>query len=75
MEQYREQKDPHKVFIDLEKAYNKIPMNIMWWALNKHKVPKKYVRLCQGPGIPDSPDLGYVARSRRPSSPVGVMPP
>jgi hypothetical protein len=46
MEQYREQKkDPHKVFIDLEKAYNKIPMNIMWWALNKHKVPKKYVRL------------------------------
>jgi hypothetical protein len=30
---------------------------------------------CQGRGIPDSPDLGYVARSRRPSSPVGVMPP
>jgi hypothetical protein len=30
---------------------------------------------CQGPGIPDLPDHGYVARSRRPSSPVGVMPP
>lgn len=29
----------------------------------------------KGPGIPDLPDHGYVARSRRPSSPVGVMPP
>ena len=33
------------VFIDLEKAYDKISRNIMWWALNKHKVPTKYVGL------------------------------
>ena len=33
------------VFIDLEKAYNKIPRNVMWWALDKHKVPTKYVGL------------------------------
>ena len=33
------------VFIDLEKPYDKIPMNVMWWALNKHKVPTKYVGL------------------------------
>ena len=32
-------------FIDLEKAYDKIPRNIMWWALGKHKVPTKYVEL------------------------------
>ena len=31
------------VFIDLEKAYDKIPSNVMWWALDKHKVPSKYV--------------------------------
>jgi hypothetical protein len=32
-------------FIDLEKAYDKIPRNLMWWALDKHKVPTKYVTL------------------------------
>ena len=46
MERYMEKKkDLHMVFIDLEKAYDKIPMNVMWWALDKHKVPSKYVTL------------------------------
>ncbi|VAH62621.1 unnamed protein product [Triticum turgidum subsp. durum] len=45
MERYREQKDLHMVFIDLEKAYDKIPRNVMWWALKKHKVPAKYITL------------------------------
>jgi hypothetical protein len=46
MERYKEQKkDLHMVFIDLEKAYDKIYRNIMWWALDKHKVPTKYVTL------------------------------
>ena len=45
MKRYREKKDLHMVFIDLEKAYDKIPRNVMGWALDKHKVPTKYVGL------------------------------
>ena len=46
MERFREQKkDLHLVFIDLEKAYDKISRNIMWWSLYKYKVPSKYVTL------------------------------
>ena len=46
MGRYREQKkDLHMVFIDLEKAYDKIPRNVMWWALEKQKVPTKYITL------------------------------
>jgi hypothetical protein len=33
------------IFIDLEKAYDKIPRNIMWWALRRKLVPTKYVTL------------------------------
>ena len=33
------------VFIDLEKAYDKVPRNVMCWALEKHKVPTKYITL------------------------------
>ena len=46
MKRYREKKkNIHMVFIDLKKAYDKIPRNVMWWALDKHKVPAKYVGL------------------------------
>ena len=31
--------------LDLEKAYDKVPRNVMWWALEKHKVPTKYITL------------------------------
>ena len=44
MERYKEQKkDLHMVFIDLEKAYDKITRHVMWWALEKHKAPGKYI--------------------------------
>jgi hypothetical protein len=46
MERCREKKkDMHIIFIDLEKAYDKVPMNVMWWALQKHKVSSKYITL------------------------------
>jgi hypothetical protein len=33
------------IFIDLKKAYDKVPRNVMWWALQKHKVSSKYITL------------------------------
>jgi hypothetical protein len=50
MERCRKQKkDLHMVFIHLEKAYDKVPRNIMLWALQKHKISTKYItslRIC-----------------------------
>jgi hypothetical protein len=31
------------VFIDLEKAYDKVSRNVIWRALEKHKAPTKYI--------------------------------
>jgi hypothetical protein len=46
MERYKKhKKNLHMFFIDLEKAYDKTPRNLIWWALDKHKVPTKYVTL------------------------------
>jgi hypothetical protein len=46
MKRCREQKkDLHMIFIDLEKAYDKVPRNVTWWALQKHKVSSKYITL------------------------------
>ena len=45
-ERYREgQKALHMVFIDLEKAYDRIPRQEVWRSLREKMVPEKYVRL------------------------------
>ena len=35
-------KNLYMVFIDLEKAYDRIPGDLIWWALNKRNVPRSY---------------------------------
>jgi hypothetical protein len=35
----------HMVFIDLEKAYENVIRNVMWWVLQKHEVLTKYITL------------------------------
>jgi hypothetical protein len=46
MKRHREHKnDLHMIFIDLEKVYDKILRNIMWWVLKRKLIPTKYVTL------------------------------
>ena len=48
MEKYREgQKELHCVFVDLEKAYDKVPREEMWYCMRKSGVAEKYVRIVQ----------------------------
>ena len=48
MEEYREaQTDLHLVFIDLEKAFNPVPRDLIWVAFRSFNVPEAYVRMIQ----------------------------
>ena len=39
------QKELHMVFIDLDKAYDRLPRQEVWRCLREQGVPEKYVRL------------------------------
>lgn len=46
MKIYRERKkDLQMVFINLEKAYNRIPRKVFWWVLEKKLIHVKYINI------------------------------
>ena len=48
MEKYRKgQKELHCVFVDLEKAYDKVPREEVWYCMRKSGLAEKYVRIVQ----------------------------
>lgn len=45
-EKYRRaHKNLHMVFVDLEKAYDRVPREVLWWAMKVKRVPEKYIQL------------------------------
>ena len=44
MEKYRGQKELHCVFVDLEKAYDKVPREEVWYCMRNSGLAEKYVR-------------------------------
>ena len=48
MEKYREdQKELHRAFVDLEKAYDKVPREEVWYCMRKSGLAEKFVRIVQ----------------------------
>ena len=48
MEKYREgQRELHCVFVNLEKAYDRVPQEELWYCMRKSGTVEKYVRLVQ----------------------------
>ena len=48
MEKYRKgQRELHRVFVDIEKAYDKVTIEELWYCMRESGMAEKYVRLVQ----------------------------
>lgn len=46
MEKQREiERGPHMAFTDLEEEYDKVPREVMLWALEEKQIPRKYIEV------------------------------
>ena len=47
-EKYKEKnKELHTVFVCLEKAYDRLTRELIWWSLRKKRVPESYIKIIQ----------------------------
>ena len=49
------------VFVDLEKAYDLVPRELIWWSLRKKRVPEAYIKIIQ-----DIVESNYELMTREP---------
>ena len=48
MEKYRaKRKNLHMVFIDLGKAYDRVPRDLIWWVINKKNAQSGYIEIIE----------------------------
>ena len=60
MKKYREgQRELHCVFVDLEKAYDRIPWEELWYSMRKSGIVENYVQLQGVKKVPD-PKQNYI---------------
>lgn len=61
-EKYRERKrDLHMVFINLKKAYDKVPRDVFWSCIEAKGIPMVYIRLLFGTAGKIGCWLGYAS--------------
>ena len=47
-EKHREKNiELHVVFVDLEKAYDRVPRELIWWSLRNKRDPETYIKIIQ----------------------------
>ena len=40
-------KELHMIFVDLEKAYDRVPRELIWWSMRQKNVPEAFIKIIQ----------------------------